>query len=398
MTTAKSRACRESGQARVELYPASCDPSGGRDCHSGCCSVTVRREMAGLLVAFGERNHATHNVIPFLRVAGTHEPPAARWTDGVRMQEAPTRKPGRPRLRRLLKHGDDEVNPTLGSAPRWSENQAPRERILIVEDNPVLARVLVSKINQFGGEGVAVGTVREALRDLAESAQCAAVILDLCLPDGPGVRVLEALRNKGGSDLPVLVLTGNPDHPAIDAAYEFRAQILEKPATSAQLEQFFRCAQQDARRRWHVERAASSRLPDWPPRTWRSEDDLDRPTGEVVPTARVQWEDSSGISSVLRKSGVHASPEEWLVRTLAAVEAVATQHKLSQIERDVLAAAVQGKDRRSIIEARQISPNTLKTQIHRLLIKTGHFTLDDLRDTVLRSLSGPEGTHRTRLR
>ena len=196
-------------------------------------------------------------------------------------------------------------------------------------------------------------------------------------------------KSKGGPDLPVLVLTGDPDHPAIDAAYEFRAQILEKPATSAQLEQFFRFAQQDARRRSHVEPAPSPPSPDGPPRPGRPEEDHHR-RGEVVPVARAGREDSRGmLPSVRKKSGRYSirASDEWLARTLAAVEAVATEHKLSPIEREIVAAAVQGKDRRSILEARQVSPNTLKTQIHRLLLKTGYSTLDDLRDTVLRSLS-----------
>jgi DNA-binding CsgD family transcriptional regulator len=101
-------------------------------------------------------------------------------------------------------------------------------------------------------------------------------------------------------------------------------------------------------------------------------------------------EQGGGMPFVPKKSGrfrVSTSSDDWLARTLVVVEAMARKHKLSPGERDILAAAVQGKDRRGIIESRHASPNTLKTQIRRLLIKTGHSTLDDLRDAVLRSLS-----------
>jgi DNA-binding NarL/FixJ family response regulator len=397
MTTAKSRAWRESGAARVVPCCAPCrGPSGGRDCRSGRSS----EEIAGPLAAFGERVHVADNVLQLLKVVGTHEPPAARWTgsaqEGDRAQEWSTRNPCRPRLRPILEHANVATNATIGTDTQRPENQAPRERILIVEDHAPLARTLAGKINQFGGEGVAVGTVCEALGELGEPAGFAGVILDLCLPDGPGVRVLGSLRNYGGSDLPVLVLTGNPDRPAIDAAYNFRAQILEKPATSTQLEQFFRFAQQYARSRSHVGPTVGSATPDGSG-PGRPEADLDHRRGEVAPTGRGERKDyRGGVSSIPKTPGrfsVYPLSDAWLARTLAAVDAVATNHELSPVERAILAAAVQGHDRRSIIEARQVSPNTLKTQIHRLLIKTGHATLDELRDTILRSLSGPEGTN-----
>jgi DNA-binding CsgD family transcriptional regulator len=98
---------------------------------------------------------------------------------------------------------------------------------------------------------------------------------------------------------------------------------------------------------------------------------------------------------VPKKSGrfrVRTPSDEWLAMTLAAVEVMASRHKLSRIERDILAATMRGKDRRSIMESRQVSPNTLKTQVRRLLFKTGYSTLNDLRDAVLRLLSGPERT------
>jgi DNA-binding NtrC family response regulator len=107
--------------------------------------------------------------------------------------------------------------------------------ILIVDDNAVLARTLATTIKRFGGRGTAVGTVREALEHLAEPATWAGVILGLS--DGLGTRVLEWLRakNETGGDLPVVLITGHPDHSAVSIAHNLRAQFLEKRATTAQI-------------------------------------------------------------------------------------------------------------------------------------------------------------------
>jgi ActR/RegA family two-component response regulator len=144
-----------------------------------------------------------------------------------------------------------------------SQQTARPVAILIVADNAVLARTLAITIKGFGGRGTAVGTVREALKHLAERATWAGVILDLCLSDGLGTRVLEWLRakNETGRDLPVVLLTGHPDHSAVSIAHNLRAQFLEKPATTAQIEQFFRFAEQQARIRCQNELTPA---PDFP--------------------------------------------------------------------------------------------------------------------------------------
>jgi hypothetical protein len=53
-----------------------------------------------------------------------------------------------------------------------SARMASPVAILIVEDNAVLARTLANTIKRFGGEGKAVGTVREAIERLNDPATC----------------------------------------------------------------------------------------------------------------------------------------------------------------------------------------------------------------------------------
>jgi DNA-binding response OmpR family regulator len=78
-------------------------------------------------------------------------------------------------------------------------------RLLIVEDNIELARLVAAGLLTAGYETDLVGTVGEA-RDAVRSVKYAAMILDLGLPDGDGLSLLVELRRRM-DPLPVLVLT-----------------------------------------------------------------------------------------------------------------------------------------------------------------------------------------------
>lgn len=78
-------------------------------------------------------------------------------------------------------------------------------RLLIVEDNVELSRLLASGLMAAGYESDIVNSVAEA-RDALRSVSYAAMILDLGLPDGDGLSVLSELRRRS-DPLPVLVLT-----------------------------------------------------------------------------------------------------------------------------------------------------------------------------------------------
>src|SRR5882757_5247124 len=78
-------------------------------------------------------------------------------------------------------------------------------RLLIVEDNIELARLVASGLTAAGYQSDIVGGADEA-RDAVRSVSYAAMILDLGLPDGDGLSVLLDLRRRM-DPLPVLVLT-----------------------------------------------------------------------------------------------------------------------------------------------------------------------------------------------
>ena len=78
-------------------------------------------------------------------------------------------------------------------------------RLLIVEDNVELARLVAGGLTAAGYETDIVGGADEA-RDAVRCVSYAAMILDLGLPDGDGLSILLELRRRM-DPLPVLVLT-----------------------------------------------------------------------------------------------------------------------------------------------------------------------------------------------
>ena len=78
-------------------------------------------------------------------------------------------------------------------------------RVLLVEDNPELVKLLVKGLAQSGFSADSVGTVGDA-RHVLSTMKFAAVVLDLGLPDEDGLALLRDMRRKGDST-PVLVLT-----------------------------------------------------------------------------------------------------------------------------------------------------------------------------------------------
>ena len=78
-------------------------------------------------------------------------------------------------------------------------------RLLLVEDNEELSKLLVKSLGASGFDADAVTTAADALNVLG-STHYAAVILDLGLPDADGSTVLRTLRSRQNA-VPVLILT-----------------------------------------------------------------------------------------------------------------------------------------------------------------------------------------------
>ena len=104
--------------------------------------------------------------------------------------------------------------------------------ILIVEDNPVYARLIADILSEADYHVQIAEDGPTALRMIAASPP-ALVVLDLMLPGMSGRDVLARLRTPGVLNLPVIIISANP------AAHELLSQganaVLIKPLTFDEL-------------------------------------------------------------------------------------------------------------------------------------------------------------------
>jgi two-component system alkaline phosphatase synthesis response regulator PhoP len=80
--------------------------------------------------------------------------------------------------------------------------------ILIIEDEPNLARLARDYLDRAGFRAITAGTAREG-RDRLRADRPDLLVLDLGLPDGNGLDILREVRASGS--LPVIILTARGD-------------------------------------------------------------------------------------------------------------------------------------------------------------------------------------------
>lgn len=101
------------------------------------------------------------------------------------------------------------------------------QAVLVVEDDPTLARTITHNLSARGYIARNATTVAEALAALDEERP-AALLLDIDLPDGSGWDIVRSLRGDGGADVPVIVMSALQPNPRL--CHEFHATgVLEKP-------------------------------------------------------------------------------------------------------------------------------------------------------------------------
>ncbi|MDG1490454.1 MAG: response regulator transcription factor [Planctomycetota bacterium] len=78
-------------------------------------------------------------------------------------------------------------------------------KILVVEDNPKMARSIEMTLTESGFEVVTVGLVADAMARAGQDAYDL-FLLDLMLPDGDGIQLCQTLRSNGITS-PIMMLT-----------------------------------------------------------------------------------------------------------------------------------------------------------------------------------------------
>lgn len=111
---------------------------------------------------------------------------------------------------------------------------AVKATVLVVEDNPPLARIYREYLEADGYAVVVVDTAA-GVRAAVERDRPAVIVLDLKLPDADGLEVLKALQAER-PDIPVVVATAHGSiSVAVDAMREGAFDFLVKPFTAARL-------------------------------------------------------------------------------------------------------------------------------------------------------------------
>jgi two-component system KDP operon response regulator KdpE len=109
----------------------------------------------------------------------------------------------------------------------------PRRRVLVVDDDPHLARLLGIALTARGHEAVVAPDAATALT-LAARGPLDLAIVDLGLPDTDGIVVIERLR--GWSDVPIIVLSARDAEPSKIAALDAGADdYVTKPFSMGEL-------------------------------------------------------------------------------------------------------------------------------------------------------------------
>ena len=100
--------------------------------------------------------------------------------------------------------------------------------ILVIDDETSLLRLFEYSINGLGYDVVSGATAAD-LRRLIVERRYDALLLDMMLPDGNGIELLEGIRTSH-PDLPVILITafGTIDH-AVDAMKKGAFDFLPKP-------------------------------------------------------------------------------------------------------------------------------------------------------------------------
>jgi excisionase family DNA binding protein len=101
--------------------------------------------------------------------------------------------------------------------------------VLVVEDDPIISNLVVNTMRAAGHHATAAGSVREALVLLSE-IEFDLILLDLLLPDGSALDVVEAAV-KLSTPPELLMVTGHPDHELIDRIHALLPDmtVLSKP-------------------------------------------------------------------------------------------------------------------------------------------------------------------------
>ena len=136
---------------------------------------------------------------------------------------------------RLPRHVGAASSPVPGAAAAAGPEARGSERILLVDDNEELRRVVKRMLTRAGYEVMEVASGAAALAHLDREARVDLVLTDVMMPELSGRALLEAIRQRH-ANVPVLLMSGyNYDTAVRGMAQRGDVAFIEKPFTADQL-------------------------------------------------------------------------------------------------------------------------------------------------------------------
>lgn len=125
-----------------------------------------------------------------------------------------------------------DQNKTEKAIENFSKESLGNVKVLMIEDDPFISELVLTKLSQHGCVPYS-GTTGEEAVELAEQFSPDIIILDLMLPGISGEEILVQLKqNEALKDIPVLVFSNKSDEAEIKNALELgAAKYLVKSAT-----------------------------------------------------------------------------------------------------------------------------------------------------------------------
>lgn len=113
-------------------------------------------------------------------------------------------------------------------------SRSEESKVLIVDDDPTIRSTLAEAVRAWGYRTIEAATIAETLA-LLDHERPEAVLLDVKLPDGSGISILEELR-KRSPELVVIIITGYVTHKdAFEAGMRQAYGYVTKPIDQTQL-------------------------------------------------------------------------------------------------------------------------------------------------------------------
>lgn len=131
-------------------------------------------------------------------------------------------------------------------------------KVLIVDDDQTIRSTLAESVTGWGYRTLQAATLAETLA-MVDSERPDAVLLDVKLPDGSGISILDELK-KRSPDLVIIVITGFVTHTdAFEAGVRHAYRYVTKPIDQGQVHAMLDEALNDAREQGTTQRAGGTK-------------------------------------------------------------------------------------------------------------------------------------------